>query len=234
MHHANDNGPIQASNFTNLAERRAWLASAPATHATHHAQPPCVTCSKREKDETTFMGLRLWRALNEPPRLAANDNEPPEEDTEAGEHTAAPNMDSELVDVSAKQLIFAAENGMVRFVGNRLVKVWNGHKWTSPDVEFGKARQRKSEKADTENWDADLPDAQAELARSMDLERLRKALGHKVVRILDMSSTDSTLAEIGEDLGFAGQYRARMAGKEVRAAVAALNAAIAGDEQAAA
>ncbi|EIG63628.1 hypothetical protein [Bradyrhizobium sp. WSM1253] len=48
------------------------------------------------------------------------------------------------------------------------------------------------------------------------------------------SSSDSTLSEIGEYLGFAGQYAARMAGKEVRAAVAALNAAIGGDEQAAA
>jgi hypothetical protein len=49
-----------------------------------------------------------------------------------------------------------------------------------------------------------------------------------------MAGADSTLSEIGEYLGFAGQYAARMVGKEVRAAVAALNVAIGGDEQAAA
>jgi hypothetical protein len=61
----------------------------------------------------------------------------------------------------------------------------------------------------------------------MDTERLRTRLGHKVVAILDMASSDSTLAEIGEYLGFAGQYAPRMAGKEIRTAVAALNAAFA-------
>ncbi|KYK45151.1 hypothetical protein A1D31_10990 [Bradyrhizobium liaoningense] len=226
---ANDNTPLQASDFTDLAARRAWLASAPATHARHHEQSPCVTWAKREKDEATFMGLRLWRTLNEPPRMAANDNEPHDEEAETGEQPV-PNMDREMVDVSARQLIWAVKNKRARWVGNKLAKIWDGHRWTSPDAEFGKVRQRKSDKADTENWDADMPDAQAELARSMDMERLRKALGRKVALILDMAAADSTLAEIGEELGFGGQYRARMAGKEVRAAVVALDAAIAGSE----
>lgn len=92
-------------------------------------------------------------------------------------------MDRELVDVSAKQLIYANDHGMTRWVGNRLVKVWNGRRWTSPDAEFAKVRHRVSDKADTEIWDAELPDAQAELARSVDVERLRKQLGHKVSSI---------------------------------------------------
>ncbi|MBJ7402965.1 MAG: hypothetical protein JHD07_06540 [Bradyrhizobium sp.] len=230
---ANDNTPLQASDFIDLAARRAWLASAPSTHAAHREVSPVETWAKREADETTFFGLRLWRTLNEPPRLASNDNEPEDADAESGEQPVAANLDRELVDVSAKQLAYAAENGMVRFVGTRLVKVWNGHRWTSPDAEFGKVRQRRSEKADTENWDADVPDAQAELARSLDLERLRRTLGQKVIRILDMAAGDSTLAEIGDDLGFGGQYRARMAGRSVKEAVAALNAALAGSEPAA-
>ncbi|MCA1476756.1 hypothetical protein [Bradyrhizobium sp. NBAIM08] len=234
MNPANENGPIQASDFTDLAARRAWLASAPATHAAHREVSPVETWAKREKDETTFTGLRLWRTLNEPPRFAANDNEPDDEDIEAGEQSVAPNLDRELVDVSAKQLIYAYEHGMTRWVGNRLVKVWSGHQWTTPDAEFGGVRQRKSEKADTENWDAEMPDAQAELARVLDTEKLRARLGHKVTRILDMATSDSTLAEIGEYLGLSGQYAVRMAGKEVRAAVVAMNAAIAGSERVAA
>ncbi|MET4478529.1 hypothetical protein [Bradyrhizobium sp. F1.13.3] len=176
----NDNGPIQADDFTDLAARRAWLASAPATHSPHHDQPPCETSAKRAGDETTFFGLRLWRDLNAPPRTAANDNEAQDEEGEGGERPVLANMDRELVDVSAKQLIYANDHGMTRCVGNRLVKVWNGRRWTSPDAEFGKVRHRVSDKADTEIWDAELPDAQAELARSVDVERLRKQLGHKV------------------------------------------------------
>ncbi|MCP1835121.1 hypothetical protein J2R76_003457 [Bradyrhizobium sp. USDA 4532] len=42
------------------------------------------------------------------------------------------------------------------------------------------------------------------------------------------------IGEIGEYLGFGGQYAPRMAGKEVRAAVAALNVVMAEDEPAAA
>ncbi|MBH5371431.1 hypothetical protein [Bradyrhizobium glycinis] len=231
---ANDNGPVAADSFTDLAARRAWLATAPATHAAHHAQPPCITWCKREKDEATFIGLRLWRTLNEPPRVAANDNEPDQEETEAGEQLFAPSVDRELVDVGARQLVWAFNNNRTRWVGNRLVRVWNGHAWVSPDAEFGEVRTRKSEKADTESWDADVPDAQAELARSMDLERLRARVGHKATKILDMAAGDSTLVEIGEDLGFAGQYATRMAAKEVRAAVAALNAAVIEGERAAA
>jgi hypothetical protein len=123
---------------------------------------------------------------------------------------------------------------MVRFVGNRLVKVWDGHAWVSPDSAFGEVRRRKSDKADVENFDADIPDAQAELARAMDTEKLRARLGHKVATILDMASGDSTLSEIGEYLGFSGQYAPRMAGKEVKAAVIALNAALSAKEQQAA
>ncbi|MCK1544011.1 hypothetical protein IVB12_19120 [Bradyrhizobium sp. 179] len=233
MKHANDNAPLQANDFTDLAARRAWLATAPATHAAHREQSPCITWCKREEDQLTFFGLKLWRTLNAPPCMAANDNEPDDEDAESGERPVTPNMDREMVDVSAKQLIYAYEHGMTRWVGNRLVKVWSGHQWTAADAEFGKVRQRKSDKADTESWDAEMPDAQTELARAQDTERLRKALGPKTVHVLDMTA-DSTLAEIGEYLGFSGQYAARMAGKEVRAAVVALNAAIAEGERAAA
>ncbi|MGX1349667.1 hypothetical protein AB7M49_003243 [Bradyrhizobium elkanii] len=84
---------------------------------------------------------------------------------------------------------------------------------------FGKVRQRKSDKADTGYWDVVIPDAQAELARSMDAERLRDRIGHKTATILDMAAGDNTLAEIGEYLGFGGQYAQRHAGKEVRVAV---------------
>ncbi|WP_354202937.1 hypothetical protein [Bradyrhizobium sp. JR4.1] len=45
---------------------------------------------------------------------------------------------------------------------------------------------------------------------------------------------NSTLAEIGEFLGFGGQSATRMAAKEVRAAVAALNAALGDGQRAAA
>jgi len=229
--HANDNRPRQASDFPDTPEgraaRRAWLETAPATHATHHAQPPCMTWCKREKDDVTFFGLKLWRALNEPARMAANDNEPQDEDAlEAGEPPAEPNLDREMVDVSARQLIYAHKHGMTRFVGNRLVEVWDGHAWVSPEERFTEVRWRKSGKADTENFDAAVPDAQAELARAMDTERLRANLGHKTCSVLDMAAGDSTLAEIGEYLGFGGQYATRMAGKSVRDAVIALNAAM--------
>lgn len=66
-----------------------------------------------------------------------------------------------------------------------------------------------------------MPDAQAELARAMDTEKLRARLGVKTCTVLNMASSDSTLEEIGEYLGFGGQYAARMAGKAVRDAVAA-------------
>jgi hypothetical protein len=132
----------------------------------------CETWAKRAGDETTFFRLRLWRDLNAPPRTAANDNEAQDEEGEGGERPVVANMDRELVDVSAKQLIYSHEHGMTRWVGNRLV--WSGHQWTSPDAEFGKVRHRASDKADSESWDAELPDAQAELARSMDMECLRR------------------------------------------------------------
>jgi hypothetical protein len=235
MNHDNDNGPLQADSFASLEERRVWLESARATHARHKGQPPCITWCKRERDEATFFGLRLWQNLTEPARMAANDNEAQDEDDiEAGEQRPLPNLDRELDDVSARQVKYAHENGMTRWVGNKLVKVWDGHAWVSPDSEWGEVRQRKSEKADIENLDAEIPDVQAELARAMDAERLRERLGHKAYTVLDMASGDSTLAEIGEYLGFAGQYAARMAGKEVRAVVAALNAALAEQERAAA
>ncbi|MET4487003.1 hypothetical protein [Bradyrhizobium sp. LA7.1] len=227
---ANDNRPRSASEFTDLAARRAWLASAPASHARHHAQSPCITWCKREKDDITFLGLKLWRTLSEPPRMAANDNEEGEPD-EANEPPPLPNMDREMIDVTAKQLIWAHENKRTRWVGNKIVKIWDGHAWVSPEERFGKARQRKSDKADVEHFDAEMPDAQAELARSMDMERLRKTLRAKLCTVLDMAAGDSTLAEIGEYLGFSGQYAARMASKEVRAAVVALNAAIAEGER---
>lgn len=230
---ANDNGPIAAADFTDLAARRAWLATAPARHAAHHAQSPCVTWCKREKDEDTFFGLKLWRTLNEPPRTAANDNESDERD-EANEQPPLPNLDRELIDISAKQLIWAHNNKRTRWVGNKLVKAWDGHAWVSPEERFGEVRQRKSEKADTEHFDAETPDAQGELARALDVERLRTRLGHKTCTVLDMAAGDSTLAEIGEHLGFAGQYATRMAAKEVRAMVVALNAALSEEERAAA
>ena len=85
-------------------------------------------------------------------------------------------MDREMLDISAKQLIWAVKNKRARWVGNKLVKVWNGHKWAGPDAEFGEVRQRKSDKADVEYFDAEMPDAQVELARSLDAERLRVRL----------------------------------------------------------
>jgi hypothetical protein len=239
MHHHNDNQPLQANTFPDTPEgraaRRAWLESAPDTHVNHHMQPPVMSWAKRSRDEETFMGIRTWQGLTEPARMAANDNfADDEEEDEAGVPPMLPNVDRDLVDVSAKQLKYAAENGMVRFVGNRLVKVWNGHKWVSPDAEFGEVRQRISDKADTENFDAEIPDVQAELDRTLDVERLRIRLGSKVCTILDMAAGDSTLAEIGEYLGFGGQYATRMAGKAVKDAVAALNTALAEGERAAA
>lgn len=232
---ANDNGPITANCFPDTPEgltaRRAWLETAPATHAANHEQSPCITWCKREKDEVTFFGIRLWRGLNEPARTAANDNSLEDEDSELNEPPMLPNVDREMADIPAKQLVYAVENGMAKWVGNKLVKVWDGHAWISPDTRFGKVRQRKSDKADTENFDAEMPDAQQELARAMDTEKLRGRLGHKVATILDMASSDSTLAEIGEYLGFGGQYATRMAGKAVKDAVTALNAAIADSER---
>jgi hypothetical protein len=234
---ANDNGPVQAADFPDtpegLAARRAWLATAPATHANHREISPCETWAKRERDEATFMALRLWRDLNAPPRMAANDNEVDETD-EANEPRPLPNMDREMIDVSAKQLIWAHENKRTRWVGNKLVKVWDGHAWVSPEERFGEVRQRKSDKADVEHFDAEMPDAQAELARAMDTEKLRNRLGAKTCTVLDMASCDSTLAEIGEYLGFGGQYATRMAGKAVKDAVTALNAALAEEEREAA
>ena len=234
---ANDDGPIQAGDFPDtpegLAARRAWLATAPTTHANHREVSPVETWAKREKDETTFFSLRLWRRLNEPPRMAANDNEEAEPD-EANEPRPLANMDRELIDVSAKQLIYAVKKGMVRWQGNRIARVWTGHKWASPDSEFGEVRQRKSDKADTEHFDAEMPDAQTELARAMDAEKLRNRLGAKTCTVLDMAASDSTLAEIGEYLGFGGQYATRMAGKAVKDAAAALNAALAEEERQAA
>ncbi len=79
-----------------------------------------------------------------------------------------PDMDREMVDVSARQLIYAVKKGMAKWVGNRLVKVWDGHKWVSPEERFTDVRRGKSDKADTENFDAEMPDAQAGLVRSMD------------------------------------------------------------------
>src|ERR1700753_1547040 len=97
---ANDNTPRSAADFPDTPEgraaRRAWLEAAPATHANHREQSPCLTWCKREKDETTFMGLKLWRSLNEAPRMAANDNEPNDDDTETGEPPMLPNMDREM------------------------------------------------------------------------------------------------------------------------------------------
>jgi len=46
---ANDNGPIKADDFTDLAARRAWLASAPATHAAHREVSPVETWAKRKE-----------------------------------------------------------------------------------------------------------------------------------------------------------------------------------------
>ncbi|MCK1299604.1 MULTISPECIES: hypothetical protein [unclassified Bradyrhizobium] len=191
-----------------------------------------MTWAKRERDDVTFFGLRLWRSLNEPPRMAANDNEPQDED-EAGE-APPPHMDREMVDVSAKQLIWAVKNKRARWVGNKLVKVWDGHAWVSPEERFGEVRQRKSDKSDTEHFDAEMPDAQMELARALDSETLRARLGRKAAAILDMAAGDSTLAEISEYLGFAGQYATRMAGRSVKDAVSALNAALAEGERVAA
>jgi hypothetical protein len=238
MIHHNDNQPLHTDSFPDtpegLAARRAWLASAPSTHVSHHTQPPVMSWAKRGRDEETFMGIRMWQRLTEPARMVANDNEAQDEDDiEAGVPPALPNLDREMIDVSAKQLIWAHKHGMTRWVGNKMVKVWDGHKWTSPEERFGKVRTRKSDKADAEYFDAEVPDAQDELNRSLDVERLRVRLGSKNGTILDMAAGDSTLAEIGEYLGFGGQYATRMAGKAVKDAVAALNAALAEEKQAA-
>jgi hypothetical protein len=235
---ANDNGPIRADDFSDspegLAARRAFLAQAPATHANHREVRPVETWAKREKDEATFLGLRLWCSLNEPPCLAANDNNPEHPVTWPDGRPFLPDCEREMETYKAKQLLYAHDNGMTRWVGNKLVKLWDGHKWVDPDEEFTTIRVRPMDRADVENFDAEIPDAQMEMARALDVERLRARLGHKVTAIMDMASSGDTLAEIGEYLGFAGQYAARMAGKEVRAAVTALNAAVAEEERAAA
>lgn len=103
-----------------------------------------------------------------------------------------------------------------------------------PEEQFGEVRRRKSGKADTENFDAETPDVQTDLARALDTEKLRARLGRKVTTILDMSAGSSTLAKIGEYLGFSDQYAQRLAAKELRAAVAALNAVLGEGERAAA
>ena len=75
------------------------------------------------------------------------------------------------------------------------MNVWNGHKWVSPDAEFGKVRQRKNDKADTKHFDAEMPDAQQEIARALDAERLRARLGHKIATVLDMAAGDAESVE---------------------------------------
>ena len=234
----NDNRPRSAADFTDTPEgraaRRAWLKAAPATHANHREVRPVETWCKREKDEETFLGIRLWRALSGPPRMAANDNHPEHPVTWPDGRPYLPDCEREMETYKADQLVYAYENGMTRWNGNKLAKVWNGHKWVDPDEEFTTIRVRPMDRADTEHFDAKSPDAQDEQARAIDAERLRARLGHKLTAIMDMASGDSTLAEIGEYLGFAGQYAARMAGKEIRVAVGAFNAAIAEGERAAA
>ena len=191
------------------------------------------TWAKREKDEATFVGLRLWRGLNAAPRMAANDNHPEHPVTWPDGRPYLPDCEREMETYKAEQLVYAHQHGMTRWNGNKLAKVWNGHKWVDPDEEFTTIRVRPMDKADVENFDAEVPDVQDEQARTMDADRLRARLGHKVTAIMDMASSGDTLAEIGEYLGFAGQYAARMASKEVRAAVATLNAALAEEERAA-
>ncbi|WP_354080643.1 MULTISPECIES: hypothetical protein [unclassified Bradyrhizobium] len=117
---------------------------------------------------------------------------------------------------------------MTRWVGIRVVKVWDGHVWVSPEERFGEVRQRKRDKAAFENFDAEAPDAQVELARAMDTEKLRGRLGS--VHCVDMAAGNST-AEIGEVWGLGGQNATRTAGKKVRAAVAARKTATAEGER---
>ncbi|MET4607580.1 hypothetical protein ABIB90_007084 [Bradyrhizobium sp. JR4.1] len=107
-------------------------------------------------------------------------NEVRDDEGESGEQPVLPNMDREMVDVSAKQLIWAVENKRARWIGNKLVKIWDGHAWVGPEERFGEVRHRASDKADTGSWDAEMPDAQGELARALDTETLRGQLRHKV------------------------------------------------------
>jgi hypothetical protein len=68
MKHANDNARIQVSDFPDtpegLAARRAWLESAPATHANNREVGPVETWCKREKDEraASSSNFRIWIA----------------------------------------------------------------------------------------------------------------------------------------------------------------------------
>jgi hypothetical protein len=85
MNHDNDDQPIRATDFPDTQKSLA------TNRSSNTGDAPCTWC-KREKDEATFFGLQLWRNLNEPPRVAVNDNNLKDQEAEAGEQPVLSNL----------------------------------------------------------------------------------------------------------------------------------------------
>ena len=217
--------PRHAASFATPAERRAFLAAAPDTHANHKQQDwPAAKWLKTNKDYERLAALRYWRGAGGPPQICANDNDPRWPDG----RPLVTQVNTEMETYSAEQLVYAYEHGMTRWVGNRLVKIWNGHKWVSPDEGFTTQRAANDPKVDALHFHADVMphEAQEEQAATMDAAALRDGLGNETCEILDMAAGDSTIREIGEHIGFSGRYAERKGAEVTKAAIDALCTAI--------
>lgn len=218
--------PRHASSFTSLAERRAFLADAPDTHANHRSKDwPSAKWLRSSKDFSRLNALRLWRRLSEPPQLCANDNNP----TWPDGRPLVTQLNVEMETYSAKQMIYAYNNGMTRWTGTKLAKVWNGFRWVNPDEEFTGVRVANDPKVDAAHFHADVvpEEAQAEQARSMDAALLRNMLGDETCAILDMAAGDATITEIGLAYGATSERTAARHGAgKVKDSVDAMLAAI--------
>ena len=207
-----------ASSFANLAERRAWLDGQPDTHENHRQENwPAAKWLKTAKDHKRLAALRIWRSLSDPPQLCANDNDPRWPDG----RPLVTQINTEMETYRAEQLIYAHENGMTRWVGNKLVKVWNGYKWSDPDEEFTVPKAANDPKVDAMHFHAEVMpfEAQEDQAKAIDFAHLRAGLGEDICAVLDMAASDSTIREIGEHLGFAGQYAERKGAIAARTAI---------------
>lgn len=210
--------PRRASSFRTLAERRDFLASAPDTHANHRGDNwPAGKWLRLTKDTKRLVALRIWRDMNEPAQVCANDNNP----TWPDGRPMVTQLNVEMESYDAEQLIYAYEHGMVRMVGNKLVKVWNGFRWVNPDEDFTSVKVANDPKVDATHFHADVvpTEAQEEVARVLDAKTIRASLGAKTCAILDLAAGDSTIREIGEALGFSGKYAERKGADAVRAAI---------------